>query len=111
MENMANWNKLNTEFENLINSLTDADWDKWESEREQKRVQRKMEMLERAKVHEAKIAKETPYLDLAKLLVYTFHTGIDKLYSYSPPLNTKNNGTKNNPDIYIGVSFFSKLAI
>ena len=62
---MANWNKLNAEFDNLINNLTDSDWDKWAAESEQRKAQRKSEILSKAQIQENKITAtvETPSIE------------------------------------------------
>ena len=34
---MANWDKLNTEFYNVLNTFSDEDWNNWESNRASKK--------------------------------------------------------------------------
>jgi len=37
----ANWNKLNKEFDDLFDKLTDEDWNNWTSHRESKKALRR----------------------------------------------------------------------
>lgn len=52
---MANWDKLNTEFYNVLNTFSDEDWNNWESNRASKKEMRRLEMLLKAKQQEEKI--------------------------------------------------------
>ena len=43
---MANWEKLNKEFDDALNSMTKEDWDNWYKNVEQKRInQNKMGLI------------------------------------------------------------------
>jgi len=46
---MANWDKLNAEFDALINKMTAEKWAEWQSNRPANRKIRKAEMLAKAK--------------------------------------------------------------
>lgn len=52
---MANWEKLNSKFNNIIDNMSNDDWNKWSSERLAKKAMRNSEMLLRAKLQEEKI--------------------------------------------------------
>lgn len=52
---MANWNKLNKEYFDLMNSFEDSDWEKWESIRSTRKEMRRLEMLLKAKIQEEKL--------------------------------------------------------
>jgi len=51
----ANWDILNREFDNLIESFQDSDWAKWESNRATRKEMRRSEMLLKAKSQEEKL--------------------------------------------------------
>ena len=51
----ANWDILNEEFSNLMDSFTDADWEKWESNRAARKALRRMELLMKAKIQIEKL--------------------------------------------------------
>lgn len=52
---MANWEKLNSKFNQIIDNMSNEDWNKWSSERMAKKAMRTSEMLLRAKLQEEKI--------------------------------------------------------
>jgi hypothetical protein len=52
---MANWNKLNEQFDNLLDSMSQEDWQSWADNREAKKVMRNYEMLLKAKLQEEKL--------------------------------------------------------
>lgn len=52
---MANWNKLNKELDEVLNSMSSEDWQSWAKTREQKKVMRKCELLLKAKLQEEKL--------------------------------------------------------
>lgn len=58
---MANWEKLNKEFYNVLNSFQDEDWDSWESIRASKKEMRRLDMLLKAKTQEEKIKLSQPF--------------------------------------------------
>lgn len=43
---MADWNVLNKEFNDLIDNFTPEDWEKWEKEREIKKLSRRKKLKE-----------------------------------------------------------------
>lgn len=51
---MANWDKLNKQFDDLLDSMTIEDWQFWANNREQKKM-RVSEMLLKAKLQEEKL--------------------------------------------------------
>lgn len=55
MKNMANWDKLNQKFDEVLSSLSDADWENWAKNRESKKAMRKQQMLLKAKMQEEKL--------------------------------------------------------
>lgn len=52
---MANWEKLNEEFYNLMNSFKDLDWNKWKNSRTENKAKRRSELLLKAKIQEEKL--------------------------------------------------------
>lgn len=42
---MANWNKLNKEFDNVINNLTDKDWNDWYDNIDKQKESCKIQMI------------------------------------------------------------------
>jgi hypothetical protein len=52
---MANWEKLNNEFDKVINNLTDSDWDNWMKNRQQNKLMRRSEMILKAQIQAKKI--------------------------------------------------------
>lgn len=52
---MADWNKLNEEFDQVFNSLQESDWEQWDSERASRKEMRRLELLLKAKIQEGKI--------------------------------------------------------
>lgn len=52
---MANWEKLNQEFDQVFNSLQDLDWEQWNSVRASSKEMRRLELLLKAKIQEEKI--------------------------------------------------------
>jgi hypothetical protein len=52
---MANWDKLNKEFSNLMDSFTDSDWENWERNRSARKALRRMELLMKAKIQSEKL--------------------------------------------------------
>lgn len=53
---MANWNKLNRDFEATLESLTDEQFALWKGQRELKKKMRRAELEMLAKIQEQKIA-------------------------------------------------------
>lgn len=53
---MANWGKLNKEFDTLLDNLTDEDWNNWFAKREANKSMRKFEMQLKAKIQAEKIS-------------------------------------------------------
>jgi hypothetical protein len=47
---MANWDKLNKEFNNLLESFQDSDWSKWKSNRALKKETRRLKMIKKTKI-------------------------------------------------------------
>ncbi len=52
---MANWDKLNSEYYNLIESFQDSDWEKWENTRSARKEMRRMELVLKARIQEEKL--------------------------------------------------------
>lgn len=49
---MANWNKLNSELDNLLDNLSDEEWDNWMAKRAAQKSLRKKELMMMAKIQE-----------------------------------------------------------
>lgn len=56
---MANWDKLNKEFYNLMNSFKDSDWEKWENNRVSSKKMKRLELIFKAKIQEEKLKPST----------------------------------------------------
>jgi hypothetical protein len=70
----ANWDILNREFDNLIESFQDTDWTKWESNRAARKEMRRSEMLLKAKIQEEKLKlafQSTHYNELTSNIVFS----------------------------------------
>ena len=52
---MANWDKLNRQFDELIDKMSAEDWIFWAENKEQRKVMRRLEMQLKAKLQEEKI--------------------------------------------------------
>ena len=52
---MANWEKLNREFDDLINNLPEDEWDKWYENREVKKAIRRQKMNLKIQIQELKL--------------------------------------------------------
>lgn len=52
---MANWNKLNKQFDDILDSMSSEDWQSWAKSRDQKKAMRTCEMLLKAKLQEEKL--------------------------------------------------------
>jgi len=52
---MANWDKLNKEFDSVFESLTSEDWKLWEDQRAAKKKLRRLELMLKAKLQEEKL--------------------------------------------------------
>jgi len=52
---MANWEKLNKEFDQVFNSLQDLDWEQWDSVRASCKEMRRLELLLKTKIQQEKI--------------------------------------------------------
>ena len=52
---MANWEILNSKFNNALDSMTDELWDYWAANRINRKNMRRMEMLLKAKLQSEKI--------------------------------------------------------
>lgn len=52
---MANWDNLNKEFFNLMESFQDSDWEKWENSRASRKEMRRLEFILKAKTQEEKL--------------------------------------------------------
>jgi len=52
---MANWNKLNEQFDSLLDSMSQEDWQSWAKNRGDKKLMRTSEMLLKAKLQEEKL--------------------------------------------------------
>jgi len=52
---MANWDKLNKEYYDLIESFQDSDWEKWEKSRIARKEMRRMELFLKAKIQEERL--------------------------------------------------------
>lgn len=48
---MANWDALDNEFYNLIDNLSESDWQKWEQEQVQRKMMRQASLRLQAKIH------------------------------------------------------------
>lgn len=55
---MANWKKLNKEFRDLIDNISDEDFDKWYDNREVKKQIRRQQMQIEASIQELKLQCE-----------------------------------------------------
>ena len=56
---MANWDKLNKEFDALIDGMSQEDWKRWDANRTAKREFRKETMLLKAKIRERVLNSQT----------------------------------------------------
>lgn len=52
---MANWDKLNKEFDQLMGSMTQEAWERWSANREDRKAMRRLEMEMKAKLQMEKI--------------------------------------------------------
>ena len=52
---MANWEKLNEEMDNLLDSFQDSDWENWDSNRIARKSMRRLELKLKAKIIEEKL--------------------------------------------------------
>lgn len=52
---MANWDKLNFEFDKVLSEMTSDDWNAWALNREAKKAMRQMEMMLKRKLKEDSI--------------------------------------------------------
>jgi hypothetical protein len=52
---MAKWDKLNSELDTVLNSMTSDDWDSWASNREAKKIMRQFEMMLKRKMKEDRL--------------------------------------------------------
>lgn len=48
---MANWDVLDKEFYNLVDNLSESDWQKWEQERAQRKMMRQASLRLQAIIH------------------------------------------------------------
>ena len=49
---MANWKKLNKEFDEVLNNLTDEEWEAWYIHKEVKGVMKRRQLISDAKIQE-----------------------------------------------------------
>lgn len=49
---MAKWDKLNSELDAVLNSMTSEDWNSWATDREAKKIMRQLEMVLKRKMKE-----------------------------------------------------------
>jgi len=56
---MANWEKLNKEFSNLMDSFNDTDWVNWERNRAARKKLRRTDLLLKAGLQMEKLKKYT----------------------------------------------------
>ena len=49
---MANWKKLNKEFGEVLNNLTDEEWEAWYKHKEVKGVMKRRQLILKAKIQE-----------------------------------------------------------
>ena len=54
---MANWKKLNKEFDKVLNNLTDKEWEEWYKHKEGKGVMKRKQLISDAKIQELKNEK------------------------------------------------------
>jgi hypothetical protein len=83
---MANWEKLNSKFNQIIDNMSNEDWNKWSSERMAKKAMRNSEMLLRAKLQEEKIilssiigcniSSHTGYSSSVNIITNSLFTGL-----------------------------------
>lgn len=59
---MANWEKLNKRFDEVLDSLTQEDWQKWDSQKEANTQQRRKELITNGQVQEKKIFVKVPLI-------------------------------------------------
>lgn len=52
---MANWDKLNSKFNQVIDNMSSADWDNWSSQRMDRKDMRNSKILLKAKLQEEKL--------------------------------------------------------
>ena len=68
---MANWNKLNKQFNDLIESMSTEDWESWAANKANRKAMRNSQMGLKAKLQEEKILisnlKGQPIINQSKL--------------------------------------------
>ena len=52
---MANWKKLNKEFDEVLNNLTDEEWEGWYKHKEGKGAMKRKQLILDAKIQELKL--------------------------------------------------------
>ena len=72
---MANWEKLNKEFYQVLNSFQDSDWDNWASIRASKKEMRRLDLVLKAKIQEEKIKLAHMALNTSLTLNQTIELG------------------------------------
>jgi hypothetical protein len=99
---MANWDKLNQEFDNLLENISDQEWETWAQNREQKKIVRRLQLELKAKIQlckieldafftECQINENAPIVDSDDLLIdFDFSTkrliAQKSLDNYTPPI-------------------------
>ena len=80
---MANWDKLNKQFDELIDNLSAEDWRIWAENRESRKAMRRLEMNMKAKLQEEKI-----YLSNREGVSFISNTSESTDFSQDNILNT-----------------------
>ena len=70
---MANWSKLNKEFDNLIDNLTDEQWNEWLSMKETHKAIDNLNLLIKAKLREPDMLKNAAVS--SNVIVHSMYTG------------------------------------
>ncbi len=60
---MANWEKINKRFDEVLDSLTPSDWAKWETQKEANSILRRKSLINQGFIQEKEIYIDFPVLD------------------------------------------------
>jgi len=88
---MANWEVLDQEFYNVIDNLSDADWEAWERNRAQRKGMRQASLELQAKIHLERMAllqtfaKAQPFFN-----INVTKTDFSSIASFKLEINSQN---------------------
>jgi len=87
---MANWDVLDKEFYNLVDNLSESDWQKWEQARAQREMMRQASLELQAKIHLERLALLNAFAQIPAFLnIEVAKTDFSSISTFKLEINSK----------------------